>query len=450
MNRTVTAVVALLIGTCALAQNPKTAVFPSAVASDQTLPPLANYYLSSLNGAITSITLTIVVDNATGFITPGTITIDTEHILICSKVSNTLTVCSGGRGYDGSIASAHADKAAVAGYILAGHFNQAFAEIKSIEAKLPSGATAPFLKNESGALAARTSDDSGPAPVKASSLEAVGATTGQLQLSGATSGTVTLSVEDVAGTHTMKLPNAAGATGDCLKRAAGSSMSWGACGGGTGIDKTQLLVQDDFLSGGYEFYKPVGHGVFLQDADSTTGAPAITYLDAEANHPGVLQHGTGTAANNYSNIQTRGKPILGNSTGWEFMAIIRLPDITTVQHVAGLTFVVPRSDNHGMYFWFSTGQAHTNWMVRTCSAWTCSDADTGAVVTAATWYVLRLRMVSAGTLQWAIGAGAWADITSNLPGAQPLFATVSVQTLAAASRTQDVDLMALSIGSITR
>lgn len=49
---------------------------------------------------------------------------------------------------------------------------------------------------------------------------------GQVQLSGATSGTVTLSVKDAAGTYTLKLPDSAGSSGQVLATDGSGQTSW--------------------------------------------------------------------------------------------------------------------------------------------------------------------------------------------------------------------------------
>lgn len=58
--------------------------------------------------------------------------------------------------------------------------------------------------------------------------------TGQLKLIGTTSGTVTLSVADAAGTHTIKLPTADGGSGQFLKTDGTGQWGWANGGGGAG------------------------------------------------------------------------------------------------------------------------------------------------------------------------------------------------------------------------
>src|SRR5256885_3732978 len=72
---------------------------------------LKNFATSALSGAITSGSTSIGLTGGSGSNFPSTgnfvIVIDTELILIASRSSDTLTVASGGRGYDGTTAAAH-------------------------------------------------------------------------------------------------------------------------------------------------------------------------------------------------------------------------------------------------------------------------------------------------------------------------------------------------------
>lgn len=120
----------------AYAQNPATAQFPGAVASDSQLLCWENNGTTAINGAINDSTLTITVDDGTKLCAPGTITIDSEIILIDSISTNTLTVNASGRGYDGSTAASHSDDAAVNQYVTKYWLHQIAAEIKAIQTKL--------------------------------------------------------------------------------------------------------------------------------------------------------------------------------------------------------------------------------------------------------------------------------------------------------------------------
>lgn len=162
----------LLFAISLLAQNPQTAVFPGAVADDEDLLVHSNSAQTTLNGDINDSTLTIVLTSAANFTFPGVITIGTERIKVCSKATNTLTVCTGGRGFEGTSAAAHSSGVTVYGYMTAMQNNQLAAEVKAIEAKLPTGTTPPFWKNESsGTMSARNSGDTDYAPFNAASVD---------------------------------------------------------------------------------------------------------------------------------------------------------------------------------------------------------------------------------------------------------------------------------------
>lgn len=88
-----------------------------------------NSFTTTLSSGINNSTLTIPVTSAAAITisTPGAVVIridDNENIKICSKSGNTLTACSGGRGFDGTTAVTHAVGATVRGTIISpAHLN---------------------------------------------------------------------------------------------------------------------------------------------------------------------------------------------------------------------------------------------------------------------------------------------------------------------------------------
>lgn len=116
-----------------LAQNPESSSWPPTAATDTDLLVLANSAQTTLNGAINSSTLTIVVTSAAAFVTPTAVRIDNEFIKICSVATNTFTACTGGRGQYGSSAASHSDAATVSGYFVAYITNKLAAEIKALQ-----------------------------------------------------------------------------------------------------------------------------------------------------------------------------------------------------------------------------------------------------------------------------------------------------------------------------
>lgn len=115
------------------AQN--TPIFPSGLANDLDFTIAKDRAASTLSGSINSSVTTLNVVNGAVFPSGGPfiITIDAEQLRICSRSSNTLTVCSGGRGFSGTTAATHTNGAAVRQNIVAWHHNQPAAELENIE-----------------------------------------------------------------------------------------------------------------------------------------------------------------------------------------------------------------------------------------------------------------------------------------------------------------------------
>lgn len=110
------------------------------------------------------------------------------------------------------------------------------AGLGAIEELAMGSGIATFLATPSSAnLAAAVTDETGTgllvfgtAPVFSNTIEVgtAGGTTGLIKLNGTTSGVVSLSVADVAGTWTMKLPTSAGSSGLVLSTDGAGNTSW--------------------------------------------------------------------------------------------------------------------------------------------------------------------------------------------------------------------------------
>jgi hypothetical protein len=127
------------------AQNPNTAVFPGAIADDEDLLVQSNLAQTTLNGTIDASTLSINLTNAAGFTFPGVVVVGSEIIKVCSKATNALTVCTGGRGFEGTTAASHTSGVGVFGYLTSYAHNQLAAEMKAVQAAIP--LTFPFVFN---------------------------------------------------------------------------------------------------------------------------------------------------------------------------------------------------------------------------------------------------------------------------------------------------------------
>lgn len=142
MKRSSFLVVLLSIGVL-LGQNPNTAAWPGAIATDTDLLVASDRVRTTLSSGINNSTLTIPVASAGSLVVPASITVgactgsgDCEHIKICSKDGNTLTACSGGRGFSGTSAISHSSGEQVTGTITSYVLNQIGAELKAVETSL--------------------------------------------------------------------------------------------------------------------------------------------------------------------------------------------------------------------------------------------------------------------------------------------------------------------------
>lgn len=158
----------VLLASGAVAQN--TAIYPGASATNKDLLVATNNATTTTTAPVGSGDTTISVASTTSFVSGLSVTladaivIDTEVIRVCGSTSTTFTVCSGGRGFDGTTAVTHASGAAVSGFVVAWHHNQLAAEVLALEANAvhsPSPLTSGQLLKGGGGLLAVLGDLSG-------------------------------------------------------------------------------------------------------------------------------------------------------------------------------------------------------------------------------------------------------------------------------------------------
>jgi len=114
------------------AQNPNSARWPGAIASDTDLLVAANNSQTVLAASIDNAVTTFLVASGTAFTAPVAITIDNEIILCTTLTANTFSGCT--RGWRGTTAAPHNNVATVYGFNVDWYHNQLAAEIKALEA----------------------------------------------------------------------------------------------------------------------------------------------------------------------------------------------------------------------------------------------------------------------------------------------------------------------------
>jgi hypothetical protein len=280
------------------AQNPVTAVYPSAVAADGDLYCWKNGSVNTLSGAINDSALSIDLTSAANFCAPGVVTIGAERIKICSIASNTLTVCSGGRGFDSSTAASHSSGATVAQYVPARWLNQVAAEIKAIQAAL-----GPSIENVAASDDARFHDAvtlagtpnyltiSGQQITRASIDLATNHVTGRLPLTNFAQGSA-LSILGVTGNATANYAGIAAGTDHQVLRRSGTSLVFGA------LNLAQSAAVTGILPGanggtGNGFFAVAGPAGTLKTFTLPDASATILTTNAAVT---VAQGGTGIAS----------------------------------------------------------------------------------------------------------------------------------------------------------
>ena len=192
-----------------------------------------------------------------------------------------------------------------------------------------------------------------------------------------------------------------------------------ASGGGSSFDPTTTSEAfDDFLNNAdADEAGALGWAV----TNTGTGTPPDT-ITGVANHPGIIQLGTGATGTTRSCIHLglNGIPPVLTLGGIVFTTSVRVGAVTGFSRfVGGLGDVVNASGDqtNGVYFAFDIAAGETTWKLITASAGTRTRRDTTITVVAGTWYCLKFTINSAGTsIQASVdGVDLGAAVTTNIP-----------------------------------
>jgi hypothetical protein len=154
--KTLIATVLMSAGIASLAVGQVTAIFPTRVAWTDDMTVAGNKAQTRLALPIGSFDMTVQVVSAERFPSSSLISIDDEIIKICGISGNSMFVCAGGRGFDGTVAANHGVQATVSGNLVAYHFNRLAAEVTGIETSLGAGLSHVASSTHTHALSSLT------------------------------------------------------------------------------------------------------------------------------------------------------------------------------------------------------------------------------------------------------------------------------------------------------
>jgi hypothetical protein len=139
----------------------QTASFPTSVPTSSDLLLGANDRAeTTLSSGIDSSTLTINVASGALFAADMLVTIENERIKVCSVAGNVLTVCSGGRGFAGSVAASHTSGRTVSGRISSWYHKRLGVEVAALANSI-GASMANVLPRQTGHLTYNPSDGLG-------------------------------------------------------------------------------------------------------------------------------------------------------------------------------------------------------------------------------------------------------------------------------------------------
>jgi hypothetical protein len=232
--------------------------------------------------------------------------------------------------------------------------------------------------------------------------------------------------------------------------ATGTPGTWANIGGGASFNPSDLtsLYWRDMLTNGVES----GNCTFNYfQTGGNSGGAAYAYQSVDLNHTPTCRVTTGATSGNDLAVYMQANNIpaaqlitgLNNMSGsqaWEFVALVRLPTITSVGAkvcLTGNTADTADTETNGICARFSTNASDTTWKLSTCASSTCTTVDSTVTVVANTWYKIRIDSSVSGTIGLTVNSAARVSSSTNIPSAT-LVPELTLKTYTAAATSMDV------------
>jgi hypothetical protein len=191
-------------------------------------------------------------------------------------------------------------------------------------------------------------------------------------------------------------------------------------------------------------------GGFSSQVNGTGADNDGAAVGSVAEHPGIMQHQTGTDATGSASMQSVNNAIilLGNDWYWRFEAMVRLPTLSdgtnTYYYWAGFTDrTIATGTVDGCFLRYNHGIVSGQWQ-GICRSNSAESSTSGVTVVANTWYRLNIIINPAGTEArfFVNGTQIGSTITTNIPtgaGRGTGFGSVLSKTAGTTERTADLD-----------
>ncbi len=190
-------------------------------------------------------------------------------------------------------------------------------------------------------------------------------------------------------------------------------------------------------------------GVF-STVSGTGAANSVTAVTSLADHPGVVQHQTGTTTTGRASYSSNGGTLLlGNSWYWRYEAMVRIPVLSNGTEIynyrSGFHDNNSGDSTDGCYFRYTSSQASGQWQ-GVCRSNSTESSTSGVTVAANTWYRLTIIINPAGTEArfYVNGTQIGSTVTTNIPtgaGRMTGFGSALNKSAGTTSRGVDLDYM---------
>jgi hypothetical protein len=207
---------------------------------------------------------------------------------------------------------------------------------------------------------------------------------------------------------------------------------------------------------GFGYYKrynmldsSTDRGVF-STVSGTDAANSVTAVTNLADHPGVVEHQTGTTTTGRASYTSNaGTLLIDNNYYWRFEALVRIPTLSdgtnTFMYRAGFVDSNSNEGSDGCYFRYTHSQASGQWQ-GVCRSNGTESTTSGTTVVANTWYRLTVIVNPAGNVAkfFVDGTQIGSNITTNIPtgaGRDTGYGSALNKSAGTTSRGVDIDYM---------
>jgi hypothetical protein len=145
--------------------------------------------------------------------------------------------------------------------------------------------------------------------------------------------------------------------------------------------------------------------------------PTFSYTSSDVNHGAVLSFTSSSSGGESCTVFGAAQYLPGTAIDWAIVNILKTDSSSTnITELGGITFGQGCNSTSGNCLGITFEPAtSSDWLLITCSGFSCSHVDTGVPYANSTWFKFSLWSTISGTIVAQVNSGGIVSTSSNVP-----------------------------------